>query len=63
MNDVEPIYCFVSKEKDKPQDFICFQLQTDQNLNCEVHALASKTENARAELWRERDRDEQKGAG
>lgn len=60
MNELEPIYCFVSKEKDKPQDFSCFQLQIDQNLNCEVHVLVSLTENARDEPWRERDRDEQK---
>lgn len=61
MNELEPIYCFLSKEKDKPQDFTCFQLQIDQNLNCEVLVLASKAENARAEPWREKDRDEQKG--
>lgn len=61
MNEVEPIYCFVSKEKDKCWDFTCFQLHIDQNLNCEVHVLSSKTENARAEPWRERDHDEPKG--
>lgn len=61
MNEVEPICCFVSKEKDKRRDFTCFQLQIDQNLNCEIQVLASKTENARTEPWRERDCDEQKG--
>lgn len=61
MNEVKPIYYFVSKENDKPQDFTCFQLQSDHNLNCEVHVLASKAENTRAESWREKDRDEQKG--
>lgn len=61
MNELEPIYCFVSKEKDTLQDFTCLQLQIDQNLNCEVHVLASKAENARAEPWREKDHGQQKG--
>lgn len=60
MNELKPIYCFVLKEKDKPLDFTCFQLQIDQNLNCEVLVIASKRENARVELWRERGCDEQK---
>lgn len=61
MNELKPIYCFVLKEKDKPLDFTCFQLQIDQNLNCEVLVIASKRENARVEAWREMGCDEQKG--
>lgn len=60
MNEVEPIYCFVSEEKDKPQDFTCFQLTTDQNLNCEVQVLVFRTENARIDAGRERNGGEQK---
>lgn len=52
MNEVEPIYCFVSKGKDKPQDFTCFQLKSDQNLNCEVQVLVFRTENARIDPGR-----------
>lgn len=61
MNELKPIYCFVLKEKDKTLDFTCFQLQIDQNLNCEVLVISSKRENARVEPWRERGCDEQKG--
>lgn len=61
MNELKPIYCFVLKEKDKRLDFTGFQLQIDQNLNCEVLVIASKRENARVEAWGERGCDEQKG--
>lgn len=54
------LFC-IKRKKDKPQDFTCFQLQIDQNLNCEVQVLPSKTKNARVDPWREGDSDERKG--
>lgn len=61
MNEVQPIYCFLSREKDKLQHFTCFQLETNQNLNCEVQVLVCRTENARVDPGRERNSGEQKG--